>query len=232
VNETPSLGPETYARWRASTLGRIAERVEVGVVLSLTGSLAGKRVLDVGTGDGTYAIEAARRGARVTALDAETSMLDAARARAERRGVSLDLVQGRAERLPFEDGAFELVLAVTVLCFLPDPLAAVREAARVLVPGGRIVLGELGRYSVWAAERRVRGWLGSSTWSRAHFWSRRELATLARRAGLRVQDVRGGVYFPPMSVAARWLERIDPVLTRARAPGAAFLALAADKPTA
>jgi len=187
-------------------------------------------VLDVGAGDGNYALEAASRGAFVTAIDAEQEMLDAARARAAERGLQVMLTRGRAEALPFDDDSFDVVLAVTVLCFVPDALIAVREMARVLVPGGRIVLGELGRFSVWAAERRVRGWLGAKTWQRAHFWSRRELVKLVRDAGLVVGCMRGSVFFPPSGLGARTVARLEPVLTRMHAPGAAFLALAADKP--
>lgn len=73
---------QTYARWRASTLGRLTEQIEVNLVSNLTGPLAGKRVLDAGAGDGTYALEVARRGARVTALDPDPQMLDAAAHRA------------------------------------------------------------------------------------------------------------------------------------------------------
>ncbi len=226
----PVVAAQTYAHWRATTLGNITERVETNVVFELLGSLCGKRVLDVGTGDGTYAIEAAVRGAIVTALDLEQEMLDAARARAASRGVDVTLRQGRAEQLPFDDAAFDVVIAVTVLCFVPDAQLAVREMARVLVPGGRVVLGELGRFSVWAAERRVRGWLGASTWRRAQFWSRGELEGLARSAGLHVADVRGSVFFPPSGLAARLVAPVEPFLTRLHAPGAAFLALAADKP--
>ncbi|MBK6697998.1 MAG: class I SAM-dependent methyltransferase [Myxococcales bacterium] len=219
----------TYARWRATALGGITERVETRVVFERAGPLKGKRVLDVGTGDGTYAIEAAERGAIVTALDLEQEMLDAAHARAVSRGVEVTLQQGRAEQLPFEDASFDVVVAVTVLCFVPDAQRAVREMARVLTPGGRVVLGELGRFSVWAAERRVRGWLGASTWRRAQFWSRGELAALAQGAGLHAANVRGSVFFPPSSLAARLVAPVEPLLTRLHAPGAAFLALAADK---
>lgn len=225
----PVVAAQTYAQWRATTLGTITERVETSVVFDLAGRLRGKRVLDVGTGDGTYAIEAAERGAIVTALDLEQEMLDAARARAAARGVEVTLQQGRAEQLPFEDASFDLVIAVTVLCFVPDAQRAVGEMARVLVPGGRVVLGELGRFSVWAAERRVRGWLGASTWRHALFWSRSELAALAQGAGLHAATVRGSVFFPPSGVAARLVAPVEPLLTRLHAPGAAFLALAADK---
>ncbi len=226
----PVVAAQTYARWRATTLGSITERVETSVVFDLAGPLRGKRVLDVGTGDGTYAIEAAERGAIATALDLEQEMLDAARARAAARGVEVTLQQGRAERLPFDDASFDVVIAVTVLCFVPDAQRAVGEMARVLVPGGRVVLGELGRFSVWAVERRVRGWLGASTWRHAQFWSRSELAALAQGAGLHAAKARGSVFFPPSGLAARLVAPVEPLLTRLHAPGAAFLALAADKP--
>lgn len=151
----PTICAATYARWRASTLGRITERVEVGVVLGLAGQLAGKRVLDVGTGDGTYALEAAAWGAVVTGIDLDPVMLAAARTRAKERGLSATFETGRAEALPFADGTFDVVLAVTVLCLVSDARIAAREMARLLAPGGRLVIGELGRYSIWAAERRV-----------------------------------------------------------------------------
>jgi len=226
----PAVAAGTYARWRQTILGEITERVETKVVFDLAGPLPGRRVLDVGTGDGTYAIEAARRGAHVTGIDVDPAMLAAARSRSDCAGVSVALREARAEELPFDDGAFDIVLAVTVLCFVPDARGAVREMARVLAPGGRLVLGELGRFSVWAAERRVRGWLGSSTWKRARFWSRSNLAELARDAGLDVVETRGSIFYPPSDVAARLAAPLEPLLTRLRAPGAAFLALAADKP--
>jgi 2-polyprenyl-3-methyl-5-hydroxy-6-metoxy-1,4-benzoquinol methylase len=227
---TPFVAAQTYARWRATRLGEITERVETDLVFDLVGRLRRERVLDVGTGDGTYALEAATRGAVVTALDLEQEMLDAAQTRARSRGVELTLTQGGAEALPFDDGCFDVVLAVTVLCFVPDAELAVREMARVLVPGGRLVIGELGRFSMWAANRRVRGWLGASTWRRARFWSRTDLEQLARGAGLRVDDVRGAVFFPPCELAAQIMAPAEPLLTRLHVPGAAFLALAASKP--
>lgn len=224
------IASEAYARWRATTLGRITERVESGLVLSLAGPLANRRVLDVGTGDGTYAIEAAERGALATGLDSQSELLNAARARAARRGLSIEFREGRAESLPFDDARFDVVLAVTVLCFVAKPEAVVREMARVLASGGRLVLGELGRRSVWAAERRVRGWLGAKTWQRAHFWSPRELVGLVNGAGLHAGGVRGSVFFPPSGIAARAVAPPEPILSHFHLPGAAFLALAADKP--
>lgn len=124
------------------------------------------------------------------------------------------------------DGA----VAVTVLCFVADVECAVKEMARVLRPGGRLVIGELGRFSLWAAKRRLSGWLGSRTWRRAHFRTADELRRIASAAGIEVADVRRAIYYPPCNVCARWLAAIDAYLARTSKVGAAFVALAAHKP--
>jgi len=87
-------------------------------------------------------------------------MLFAAHARAKTAGVKVTLVEGQIERLPFPDASFDVALAMTVLCFIADAASAVREIARVLRPGDRLVLGVLGRWSVWAMSRRLRAWFG------------------------------------------------------------------------
>lgn len=226
----PVVTVDTYARWRATPLGAITERVETALIFKLAGPLQGKRLLDVGTGDGHYAMAAATRGAEVTALDSAMPMLDATRQRAKQQGLMLEVALGNAEALPFEDGSFDVVLAVTVLCLIPDATQVVREMARVLVPGGCLIVGELGRFSLWAARRRVRGWLGASPWRQTRFRSRRQLRALAQGAELQVVALGGAVHFPPVTALARLLAPMEPLLTRIRAPGAAFLALAATKP--
>lgn len=153
---------DSYARWRSSRLGRITDALEQQLLFELLGPVAGKVLLDVGCGDGALASELARRGAAVTGLDADPAIIAAARRRAQAAAMPLQFVEGQAESLPFESGSFDLVLAVTVLCFVRDAERAVSEMARVLKPGGRLVIGELGRWSLWAAYRRIRGWIGTS----------------------------------------------------------------------
>ena len=74
-------------------------------------------------------------------------MVAAARRVAAEAGIDARLMEGRAERLPFADASFDVVAAITVLCFAEDAALLVREMARVLRPGGSIVIGELGRWS-------------------------------------------------------------------------------------
>jgi ubiquinone biosynthesis O-methyltransferase len=221
--------PESYAKWRTSRLGNITDALETQLLCELLGPLAGLQLLDVGCGDGALASELSRRGADVTGLDADPAMVTAAGMRAEARSAQLHFVEGNAERLPFGDAAFDCVVAVTVLCFVRDAERAVAEMARVLKPGGQLVIGELGRWSLWAAYRRVRGWLGAETWRAARFRTAAELASLVSSAGLKLSETRGGVFYPPFTAAARILAPIDAWLGRRATFGAAFIALWAIK---
>jgi ubiquinone/menaquinone biosynthesis C-methylase UbiE len=220
---------DSYARWRKTTVGELTERLETNLVLDLAGPLSSRRVLDVGCGDGTYALIAADKGASVTAVDTTESMMEAARGRAFEARVEIRFERADASRLPFNDDSFDVVLAVTVLCFVEDATLAVKEAARVLAPGGRLVLADLNRWSTWAAWRRARGWLGSSTWRKARFRTARELAFLARSAGLDVDRRAGAIYYPPVGSVARFLAPLDVTLGAITTLGAAFVAVAARK---
>jgi SAM-dependent methyltransferase len=227
-----SLGstPLDYAPWRATTLGAVTERLERAAMLDLAGPLEGRDVLDVGCGDGAYALAAARAGAHVTGLDRSAAAVGAARARAEGEGLAVDLQVGDASALSFPAERFDVVLAVTVLCFVESPARAVAEMARVLRPGGVLVVGELGKWSAWAAWRRLRSLFGPTIWREARFWSAGDLRSLVGDAGLVPGTVRGAAFYPPVGAAARVLEPVDPLLGRVTRLGAAFVAIAARKP--
>ncbi|MHB1927857.1 MAG: class I SAM-dependent methyltransferase [Acidimicrobiales bacterium] len=81
-------------------------------------------------------------GARLTAVDASPAMLAAARRRAATLASSVDLREGDAEHLAFPDAAFDSVVVTLALCTIPDDGAAVAEMARVLRPGGRLLVLE------------------------------------------------------------------------------------------
>ena len=94
------------------------------------------RVLDVATGTGMVAAELVRRyGCRVVGLDQSADMLAAARTRP---GVFEQLVEGRAERLPFPDASFDHLTFTYLLRYVDDPAIVMCELARVVKPGGRV----------------------------------------------------------------------------------------------
>ncbi|MEM9195328.1 MAG: class I SAM-dependent methyltransferase [Myxococcota bacterium] len=96
-------------------------------------------MLDVACGMGTVAIEAARRGATVTGVDLTPKMLDEARRRADRAGVTVRWVEGSFDALaPL--GSFDIVTSAFGVIFAADPKAVAEQLASVSRPGGRIVL--------------------------------------------------------------------------------------------
>jgi ubiquinone/menaquinone biosynthesis C-methylase UbiE len=120
---------------------------------------AGERVLEVGPGTGYYALETAAwlaPGGRLDVFDLQQEMLDHTMRRAAERGLtSLVATQGDARALPYEDASFDAAYLVTVLGEIPDQEAALRELARVLRPGGRLVVGELLGDPHWVSPRRL-----------------------------------------------------------------------------
>jgi demethylmenaquinone methyltransferase/2-methoxy-6-polyprenyl-1,4-benzoquinol methylase len=121
-------------RWRRF----LVSRVEAG---------PDDRVLDVATGTAAVAIELVRRhGCDVLGLDQSPEMLAEGRARVKQAGLAdrIELVEGRAEELPFEDAAFDALTFTYLFRYVDDPAATLRELARVVRPGGTIASLEFG----------------------------------------------------------------------------------------
>jgi ubiquinone/menaquinone biosynthesis C-methylase UbiE len=184
----------------------------------------------VGCGDGALALAFWLNGASpVVGCDIDPRMIARANARAAKYKAAIGYAVARANRLPFPDLSFDLVTLITVLAFVPEPDFAIREIARVLKPGGSLVIGDLGKWSLWAAARRLRGWLGAQMWNAARFRSAGELRALAEAAELRVEQVCGAVYYPRCSFIARLMAPLHPLLGRLTTFGAAFVAVRASK---
>jgi SAM-dependent methyltransferase len=99
---------------------------------------AGMSVLDVAAGTGNASIPAAKRGARVTASDLTPELLEVGRRQAEANGLELEWVTADAESLPFEDGAFDVVMSSIGAMFAPRHQDVADELVRVCRPGGTI----------------------------------------------------------------------------------------------
>ena len=108
---------------------------------------SGHEVLDIATGAGYVAAEAARRGAQPVGLDFSAIQVRLARERYP--GIRFE--QGDAEALPFDTDTFDTVVIAFGLCHLPNPDLALRESFRVLKPGGRVA------FSVWDMPERSVG---------------------------------------------------------------------------
>ena len=115
-------------------------------LVDMSGVGAGGEVLDVATGTGDVAIEFARRSRahRIVGLDRSAGMLEVARDKIGKQRLEgrIEVIEGDALNLPFGDGSFDAVTIAFGLRNLPDYAAGVREMARVLKPGGRLLVLE------------------------------------------------------------------------------------------
>jgi demethylmenaquinone methyltransferase / 2-methoxy-6-polyprenyl-1,4-benzoquinol methylase len=122
------------SRWRRF----LVSRIEAG---------PGDTVLDVATGTAAVAIELARRtGCRVVGLDQSAEMLAEGRRRIAAAGLGggIELVEGTAERLPFDDASFDALTFTYLLRYVDDPGATLKELVRVVRPGGTVAMLEFG----------------------------------------------------------------------------------------
>jgi ubiquinone/menaquinone biosynthesis C-methylase UbiE len=106
----------------------------------------GERLLEIGPGTGYYTFEMAGAldGGQVDVFDIQQKMLDHVMREANRRGVTnVRPALGDAQSLPYQDDSFDAVILITVLGEIPDQDRALSEIARVLKPGGRLIVGEL-----------------------------------------------------------------------------------------
>ena len=143
-----------YARWWAPVLApqavALLERLDAAVA---AGAI---RIVDVGTGTGTLAIAALRRwpAVEVAGVDASRGMAEAARAEADtlldpRDHGRFEITVAPADRLPFRDATFDAAMSSFVYQLVPNRARALREARRVLRPGGRLA------YVSWLADDRA-----------------------------------------------------------------------------
>lgn len=122
-----AVPPEAYGRF----MGRYAEPL-AGVFAGFAGVGAGDKVLDVGCGPGALTAHLHSLGAEVTAIDPSPPFVDTIRMRFP----DVDVRLGTVEELPYDTATFDAALAQLVVHFMTDPVAGIRQMARVTRPGG------------------------------------------------------------------------------------------------
>src|SRR5687767_631457 len=110
-------------------------------VLDALGVGPGTKLLDAGCGAGMFAVEAARRGAQVTGLDASAPLLEIARGRLPTGRFDT----GDLEHLPYGEGEFDVTMAINSVFYCTDMKAAMAELARVTRPGGKVAITAWGK---------------------------------------------------------------------------------------
>lgn len=163
--------------------------------------LAGLRVLDIGCGGGLMAEPLARLGAEVTGADAAAGNIRVARLHAAQSGLEIDYRETTAEALAEAGEAYDAVLALEIIEHVADPAAFVATCARLVAPGGAVLVSTLNRTAksfalgIVGAEWVMR-WLPKGTHDWRRFITPAELDAMLDQAGLTPRDHRGMVFDP------------------------------------
>jgi 2-polyprenyl-3-methyl-5-hydroxy-6-metoxy-1,4-benzoquinol methylase len=204
-----------FAGWRE---GRIWQERQQGERLRLierySGPLSNRRILDLGSGMGGTSVALALAGAAPLAFEYNRAYCDIIQLRAGRYDLYLPIVNGAGERLPFADASFDLAIAWDVVEHVQNPALLLAELARVVRPGGRVLLTVINRFAYrdphyhlpllnWLPrrlaeaiiERRGRSKGGSDfsdrqKLSEMHYYTMPGFRKLAARHGFRVGDIR------------------------------------------
>jgi ubiquinone/menaquinone biosynthesis C-methylase UbiE len=131
------------AAWYAKNTGRDLSRFTKTARRIAARVAPGSAILEVAPGPGYLAIELAKRGYRVTALDISASFVRIARENAAASGVPVDVRHGNASAMPFADASFDAIVCVAAFKNFTDPLGAIDEMHRVLRPGGEASIFDL-----------------------------------------------------------------------------------------
>ena len=151
ARETTAPGISQELGYSASDLAGVPKEADLGlgcgVPLGLLKLEAGETVVDLGSGPGLDALIAAKQvgnTGRVIGVDMTPEMLERARATAAKVGATnVDFRQGRLERLPVDTASVDAVTSNCVINLVPDKAAVFGEIARVLKPGGRVVVSDI-----------------------------------------------------------------------------------------
>ncbi|GGK97067.1 class I SAM-dependent methyltransferase [Deinococcus radiotolerans] len=177
-------------------------------VADAAGVQPGEAVLDVMTGTGAVAAEVVGRAGRVVGVDVSAGMLT----QAQRRVPGAAFVRGDAASLPFPDGTFDVAVCAAGVFFLPDMPGGVREWARVVRPGGRVVVSSFGAGllgplpGLWRARLAWAG-LKPGAPPLGRLPTPEALADVLRAAGLTdVQATLNPLTYTLPDVGARWAD--------------------------
>lgn len=188
-------------RW-TGPIGRYVHDVYERLVFEITPLSESTKLLELGCGTGRLTVPLAASVRHVTALDLSKRMLDVTRRRLEVRGIAdrVSLIQCGAKKVAFGNGEFDVIVSFNTINHIPGYEEVVYEAARLLRPGGAVVLGYPSLFSLYFPYAMLANFVGKSLRRGVYTkWPRTDrIRNAAEECGLYIDCARGQVHCPPI----------------------------------
>lgn len=182
---------DRYDAWFDSEEGKKIFQIEVAAFRQVLSKLR-KPWLEVGAGSGRFA-EAL--GIEL-GIDPSPKLLEKAR----KRGV--EGIVGAGEALPFSEESFGAVFIIVTLCFVEDPKPLLEESHRVLIDGGKLIIGLVPKDSPWGKFYLEKGRKGHSFYSKAKFYTIKEVESLLASTGFVIERYVSALFQKPQRIKA------------------------------
>jgi len=210
---------QNYDKWYETDFGRYASSLEEELIIKSIGEVRDYKILDIGCGTGHHLKLFQTLGSDPVGVDCSLFMLQ----KAKEKG-NFKLVLAKGEQLPIKDSAFDITTLITTLEFCENPGKILQEVGRVTRE--KIFIGVLNSWSALAIGRRIKGWLKSSIYSRANFFSIWKLKRLLKNSGVLESVQWEGIHFVPYS-RIRFFQWLDGKFSFRKNPFSAFLGMVA-----
>ncbi len=194
--------PTNYESWYHTPRGRWISECEFNLLRRLMHPQAGESLLDVGCGTGHFTRRFSQAGLSVTGVDPDAKAISYATMQQD----NIEYLLGNALNLPFTDNHFDHTTAITSLCFIDDPIAALQEMWRVTRKS--LVLGLLNQNSLLFRQKQGRGSYQHARWDTA-YRVRTEWIQELSPTPLEIK-ILSAVFLPQGNAMAKLAERLIP----------------------
>lgn len=191
-------------------------KTHIDNLLLLIPDLPKRMILDLGSGSGGFLIESTKRGWSAVGLELNKIKIEKAYDEALNGGVKIDIKQGVAENIPFDNNSFDFINVSEVIEHVHNPKKTLEEVSRVMRPGGIAYISVHNRFGVWDTHFRIYflGWLprwvgkkyitllnkdrdyenmpDSQRINEMHYFTYKRFSQLAQESGFGVLDIREG----------------------------------------
>ena len=175
-----------YDAYYQTELGKKVDEIEKRIISNLIKDVPRNHMLELGCGTGHWSAFFLKEGFRLTGIDVSEAMLKIAK----KKDIKADFLNANSQKIPYNDGSFEVVSSITMLEFVQDQDKVLNEIYRVLKPGGWLILGCLNANSI-LAERKEQ----EETYKYAHFMTPEKLIEKLKIFGTSKLDF--GIYLNP-----------------------------------